>query len=71
MFAIIGLVIVLGAVIGGYLLEGGNLHVLWQPVELLIILGSGVGVPARGLTHEGEHSHRQKPHDRVHRQAQG
>ncbi len=43
MFAIIGLVIVLGSVIGGYLLEGGNLHVLWQPVELLIILGSGVG----------------------------
>lgn len=43
MFAIIGLVIVMGAVIGGYLLEGGNLHVLWQPVELLIILGSGVG----------------------------
>ena len=43
MFAIIGLVVVMGAVIGGYLLEGGNLHVLWQPIELLIILGSGVG----------------------------
>jgi chemotaxis protein MotA len=43
MFAIIGLVVVLGAVIGGYLMEGGNLHVLWQPVELLIIGGSGVG----------------------------
>lgn len=43
MFAIIGLVVVMGAVIGGYLLEGGNLHVLWQPVELLIILGSGIG----------------------------
>ena len=43
MFAIIGLVVVMGCVIGGYLLEGGNLHVLWQPVELLIILGSGLG----------------------------
>lgn len=43
MFAIIGLVVVMGAVIGGYLLEGGNLHVLWQPIELLIILGSGIG----------------------------
>jgi chemotaxis protein MotA len=43
MFAIIGLVVVLACVIGGYLIEGGNLHVLWQPVELLIILGSGIG----------------------------
>ena len=43
MFAIIGLVVVMGAVIGGYLLEGGNLHVLWQPIELLIIMGSGIG----------------------------
>jgi chemotaxis protein MotA len=43
MFAIIGLVVVLAAVIGGYLLEGGNLHVLWQPIELLIIFGSGIG----------------------------
>jgi chemotaxis protein MotA len=43
MFAIIGLVVVMGAVIGGYLLEGGNLHVLWQPIELLIIGGSGLG----------------------------
>jgi chemotaxis protein MotA len=43
MFAIIGLVVVMGAVIGGYLLEGGNLHVLWQPIELLIIGGSGFG----------------------------
>ncbi|MBI5520842.1 MAG: flagellar motor stator protein MotA [Desulfovibrio sp.] len=43
MFVIIGLVVVLACVIGGYLLEGGNLHVLWQPVELLIILGSGIG----------------------------
>ncbi len=43
MFVIIGLVVVMACVIGGYLLEGGNLHVLWQPVELLIILGSGIG----------------------------
>ncbi|HWR04212.1 MAG TPA: flagellar motor stator protein MotA, partial [Humidesulfovibrio sp.] len=43
MFVIIGLVVVMGCVIGGYLLEGGNLHVLWQPIELLIIMGSGIG----------------------------
>ena len=36
-FTPIGLTIVLTSVIGGYVLEHGNLHVLWQPVELLII----------------------------------
>jgi chemotaxis protein MotA len=50
MFVIIGMVVVLACVIGGYLLEGGNLHVLWQPVELLIILGSGLGSLLVGST---------------------
>ena len=43
MFAIIGIVIVFGAILGGYLLEHGNIKVLIQPAELLIILGSAVG----------------------------
>ena len=42
-FTPIGLTIVLASVIGGYVLEHGNLHVLWQPVELLIIGGAGLG----------------------------
>ena len=42
-FTPIGLFIVLASVIGGYVLEHGNLHVLWQPVELLIIGGAGLG----------------------------
>mgnify|MGYP003388887464 FL=1 len=42
-FTPIGLIIVLTSVIGGYILEHGNLAVLWQPVELLIIGGAGVG----------------------------
>jgi chemotaxis protein MotA len=42
-FTPIGLFIVLVSVIGGYVLEHGNLHVLWQPVELLIIGGAGLG----------------------------
>ena len=37
MFAIIGIVVVFGAVIGGYLMEHGHLLVLVQPAELLII----------------------------------
>lgn len=43
MFAIIGIVIVLASVIGGFLLEGGNLHVLIVPAELIIIFGSAIG----------------------------
>ena len=43
MFAIIGIVVVFGAIIGGYLLEHGNLTVLLQPAELLIIFGAAVG----------------------------
>jgi chemotaxis protein MotA len=43
MFAIIGIVVVFGAVVGGYLMEHGNLKVLLQPAELLIIAGAGAG----------------------------
>jgi len=43
MFIIIGIVVVLGAVMGGYLMEHGNLKVLIQPAELLIIGGAGLG----------------------------
>jgi chemotaxis protein MotA len=43
MFAIIGIVVVFGAVLGGYLMEHGNLKVLAQPAELLIIGGAGLG----------------------------
>lgn len=43
MFVIIGIVVVLGSVIGGYVLEHGNLSLLFQPVELLIIGGAALG----------------------------
>ncbi|MCX6620097.1 MAG: flagellar motor stator protein MotA [Acidobacteria bacterium] len=43
MLAIIGILIVFGAVIGGYLLEHGNLKVLLQPAELVIIGGAAFG----------------------------
>ena len=43
MLVIIGSCIVLFSVVGGYLLEHGNLSVLFQPVELLIIGGAAVG----------------------------
>jgi chemotaxis protein MotA len=43
MFFIIGSVIVLGSVATGYLANGGHPGVLWQPFELLIILGAAAG----------------------------
>ena len=43
MFTIIGILVVFGAVVGGYLMEHGNLKVLLQPAELLIIGGAGAG----------------------------
>ncbi|MGC1421190.1 MAG: motility-associated protein, partial [Terracidiphilus sp.] len=43
MFAIIGIVIVFGAVIGGFLMEKGHMAVLVQPAELLIIAGAATG----------------------------
>ena len=43
MFAIIGIVIVFAAVIGGFLMEKGHIAVLLQPAELLIIAGASAG----------------------------
>jgi chemotaxis protein MotA len=43
MFAIVGIVIVFGAVIGGFLMEKGHLAVLVQPAEFLILVGAAVG----------------------------
>ncbi|HUO35540.1 MAG TPA: flagellar motor stator protein MotA [Candidatus Acidoferrum sp.] len=43
MFAIIGIVVVIGAILAGYLMEHGNLRVLIQPAELIIILGAAIG----------------------------
>ncbi|MBX9928078.1 MAG: flagellar motor stator protein MotA [Gemmatimonadaceae bacterium] len=43
MFLIIGLVVVMGSVIGGYVMHHGELAVLIQPNELLIIGGAGLG----------------------------
>jgi len=43
MFAIIGILVVFGAVLGGYLIEHGHIRVLLQPAELLIIGGAATG----------------------------
>ncbi len=43
MFSIIGIVVVIGAIMGGYLMEHGNVKVLIQPAELIIIGGAAIG----------------------------
>jgi len=43
MFAIIGIIIVFGSIAAGYLMEHGNIRVLLQPAELVIIAGAAVG----------------------------
>jgi chemotaxis protein MotA len=43
MFPVIGILVVLGCIAGGYLMEKGNLLVLMQPAELLIIGGAAIG----------------------------
>jgi len=43
MFVIIGIVVVFGSIVAGYLMEHGNLKVLLQPAELIIIGGAAIG----------------------------
>ncbi|MGD0778825.1 MAG: flagellar motor stator protein MotA [Candidatus Solibacter sp.] len=44
MYALIGIAAVFAAVLGGFLLESGNLYVLFQPAELLIVGGAAAGI---------------------------
>lgn len=43
MFVILGMLVVIAAILGGYFLEGGNFKVLLQPAELVIIGGAALG----------------------------
>src|SRR5579863_5317903 len=43
MFVILGMLVVIGAIAGGYLMEHGKLLVLMQPAELIIIGGAALG----------------------------
>jgi len=42
-FVILGYLVVLGSVFGGFVLGGGHLGGIYQPLELLIIFGAAVG----------------------------
>lgn len=45
---IIGMIIVLGCVFGGFALMGGSVAAIWQPIELLIIAGAAFGALVLG-----------------------
>ncbi len=54
MLALLGLLVVLGSVVAGYVMERGHLLVLLQPAELVIIAGGALGIvliscPSRNL----------------------
>jgi chemotaxis protein MotA len=51
MFCIIGIVVVLGCTLLGYVLHGGQIMVLIQPTEFIIIFGAGIGsfIAANGM----------------------
>ncbi|TIN78850.1 MAG: flagellar motor stator protein MotA, partial [Mesorhizobium sp.] len=40
---LIGLVVTLGCVLGGFMAMGGHLHVLIQPWEAVVICGAALG----------------------------
>lgn len=43
MFVIVGYIVVVGSVLGGFMLHGGKLLALFQPFELMIIAGGAIG----------------------------
>ncbi len=50
MFVIIGYIIVIASVFGGFVLAGGHLASLFQPIELLMIGGAAMGAFVAGNT---------------------
>jgi chemotaxis protein MotA len=45
---LLGIGIVMACVFGGFLIMGGSVKLIWQPVELLIILGAAIGALVLG-----------------------
>ncbi|HYM42832.1 MAG TPA: flagellar motor stator protein MotA [Steroidobacteraceae bacterium] len=43
MLQIIGSVVVIGCILGGFVAEGGHILALWHPFEIVIIVGSAIG----------------------------
>lgn len=50
MLVIVGYIVVCGSVFGGFMLAGGHMAILFQPIELLMIGGAAVGATLVGNT---------------------
>jgi chemotaxis protein MotA len=48
MQSVVGFAIIFLCVFGGFALHGGELGVVWQPIELIIIIGAGIGAIVLG-----------------------
>jgi len=48
MQSIVGVAIILISVFGGFMLHGGKLAVIWEPIELIIIVGAAAGAIVLG-----------------------
>lgn len=44
MIGVLGIIIVIAAVFGGYIMEQGKISVILQPAEFMIIIGAGIGI---------------------------
>ena len=43
MTIVLGLVVTLGCMLGGFVVMGGHLAVIWQPAEMVVICGAATG----------------------------
>lgn len=53
MFVMLGYIITVGCVLGGFILGGGHLGALWQPFEFMIIGGAALGALIASNDREG------------------
>ncbi len=59
MTILLGLVITLGCMLGGFMAMGGHVLVIWQPWEYVIICGVGARHLRRRQSDEDDQGHRQ------------
>jgi len=48
MHRLVGVVAILFCIFGGFVIIGGNIKLLWKPMEMVIIFGSGIGAMLLG-----------------------
>lgn len=58
----VGILIVIAGVLGGFAIAGGDIKLLWQPAEVIIVLGAGLGSLVVGNSRQvlGEMLHQAK-----------